>query len=532
MAEQSSTQGAAVTHLTCKARYERLQAEREPYLRRAREAAALTIPYVMPPKGSTGSTDLPTPWSGAGAEGVNSLSSKLLLAMLPPGGSFFRLQLGPKERDEITSSMGEKAGEMLGEIEATLGRIERTVLDRLEAVGARIATFDAMKHLIVCGNVLVQILRDSTLRLHYLDNYVVKRDPAGNVLDIIVREAVAKEALPPHVQALLEDEEPDTDEEADAVSVDLYTRIYREDRMYRVYQEVRGRRIPESDGTYPLDKSPWVPLRYVAIAGEDYGRGRVEEYLGDFTSLESLSQSITEGTAMAAKVIFLMNEAGVTQKRAVAEAANGEFVDGDVRDIGVLKLDKLADFSIAAQKVLALEERINKAFLVHQQRQAERVTAEEVRAVIAELEKALGGVYAVLSQEFQLPVVRRVLHQMQRSGDIPPLPEKIVEPKIITGLDALGRGADFEKLRIFVAGTAAEFGPEAVSEYINVGEYMKRKATALQVDLTGILRSEEEVQQARAERMQVEMINKLGPSVLRSNPGEQGAPSEQPGQPA
>lgn len=531
MAAQSSTQGATVAHISCKARYERLKTEREPYLRRAREAAELTIPYIMPPEGSTGSTDLKTPFSGAGAEGVNSLSSKLLLAMLPPGGSFFRLQLDDAEKERIVSGTGDKAGEILGEIEATLGKIERTVLNRLESVGARIATFEAMKHLIVCGNVLVQVLKNSSLRLHYLNNYVVKRDPAGNVLDIIVREAVAKEALPPHVQRILEEEEPETDEKEESVSVDVYTRIYRDDGLYRVYQEVRGRRIPESDGTYPLDKNPWVPLRYVSIAGEDYGRGRVEEYIGDFMSLESLSQSITEGTAMAAKVLFLMNEAGVTQKRAVGEAPNGAIIDGDVRDIGILKLDKNADFSIAAQKVLALEERINKAFLVHQQRQAERVTAAEVRAVIAELEKALGGVYAVLSQEFQLPVIKRVLHQMQRENVIPPLPEQMVSPKIITGLDALGRGADFQKLQLFVQGTAAEFGPEAVTEYINVGEYMKKKATALQVDLTGILRSEQEVQQARADRMQAEMINKLGPTMLR-NPGEQGAPSEQPATPA
>ena len=43
------------------------------------------------------------------------------------------------------------------------------------------------------------------------------------------------------------------------------------------------------------------------VDGEDYGRGRVEEFLGDLQSLESLTQAITEGSAAAAKVVFLVS---------------------------------------------------------------------------------------------------------------------------------------------------------------------------------------------------------------------------------
>ena len=41
--------------------------------------------------------------------------------------------------------------------------------------------------------------------------------------------------------------------------------------------------------------------RFNSVDGENYGRGRVEEFIGDLKSLNALSQVITEGSAAAAK---------------------------------------------------------------------------------------------------------------------------------------------------------------------------------------------------------------------------------------
>jgi hypothetical protein len=501
--------------VSCQQRYERLKVEREPFLRRAREAAVLTLPALMPPEGHSGATELHTPFQSAGAEGVNSLASKLLLALLPPDTAFFRLQMDDMQKEQLLQAAEQSGQDVVGEVERGLGKIERAVLNRLEQVGARITFFDALKHLLVCGNVLVQVLDKGAMKLHYLDHYVVKRDGAGNVLEIICLERIAKEALPAEAKQIAEEYVQGNEEEKKQESCNVYTRVYRNGTTYRVCQELFGKEIPGTEGVYPLDKSAWIPLRYVQITGQDYGRGRVEEYLGDFVSLEGLSQSIVEGTAIGVKTVFLVNEAGVTSKQALQDAANGDIIDGDVRDVGTLKVEKVLDLQVASAKTKELEERIAKAFLVHQQRQAERVTAEEVRAVIAELEKALGGTYAILAQEFQLPVVKRIMVQMQKERAIPALPENIIAPKIITGLEALGRGSDFQKLRALIAETAQEFGPDAIAEYINVGAYMHRVATALQIDIEGIVRSEEEVQKSREERMRAELAAKLGPATIK-----------------
>ena len=69
-------------------------------------------------------------------------------------------------------------------------------------------------------------------------------------------------------------------------------------------------------------------------------------------------------------------------------------------------MQKFNDFRVAQESAQKIEERLAAAFLLNSsvQRDAERVTAEEVRFMAQELESTLGGVYSVLSQEFQLPL--------------------------------------------------------------------------------------------------------------------------------
>jgi hypothetical protein len=520
------------TRVSAKSRYNTLVTDREPFLKRAREVAELTIPALMPPAGHSNATVLPTPWQSIGADGINSLASKLLLAILPPGTSFFRLTMDDfvVEKLEGMAGGGQQGKDARGKFEAALGKIERAVINRLEQVGARIPVFEALKQLLAAGNGLIQMLPKGRIRLHYLDHYVVKRDPSGNLLEVIVWEPIAYAALTKEAREVYESSRSAaTNEQAGGkaeTTVDLYTRVVRGETMWEVCQEIGEAIIPSSEGTYPLEKSPWIPLRYTRIDGEDYGRGRGEEYLGDLRSLEYLSQSVVEGTAIMAKILFLMNPGGVTMKEDLVKASNGAVIDGDLKDIGVLKVDKLPDFQVAAATIDKLEKRLGKAFMVTEVRDAERVTAEEIRMLAQELEKTLGGVYAILSQELQLPLVSRLMFLMQQEKALPALPEKLVAPQVVTGLEALGRSSDYQKLREFVAETGQELGPEVVAQYINVGDYLRRKGTALQIDLEGLIKPEEQVQQELAQQRQMETVNKLGGPAMQALAKQQpaGAP--------
>lgn len=504
---------------SCSGMYAKLETDRRTFLDRARECAELTIPSLLPKDGHSSASRLPTPWQGIGARGVNNLASKLLLALLPPNAPFFRLSIDDFTLEELTQQEGMRA-----KVEEGLNRIERSVMNEIEANAIRVGGFEALKQLLVTGNVLVYLPSEGGVRVFRMDRFVVRRDPMGNILEIITKESVSVQTLDPEVQDLLGAEQA---ESAGKDNVDMYTHIYLEGKRWKAYQEVKAIRIPGSEGSYPLDKSPWVPVRFTKIDGENYGRGYVEEYLGDLKSLEGLTQAIVEGSAAAAKVLFLVNPNGVTTKEDLAKSPNGEFVDGVATDVTALQLQKYNDFRVALETVNQINERLSFAFLLNSavQRSGERVTAEEIRYMANELEAALGGIYSILSQEFQLPLVKRIMFQMERQKRLPTLPEGTVQPVIVTGLEALGRGNDLSKINMFLeaATMVAQLPPE-----INKSDALTRIGSSLGIDMKGLVKSPEEVQAEMEQQQQMAMMQQAmtpminqGGALLKQNMANQ-----------
>lgn len=476
---------------SCAENYEKLSAKRETYLDRARECAKVTIPSLIPDAGHSWSSRFATPYQGVGARGVNNLASKLLLALLPPNAPFFRLQV-----DDFT--LEELAGDekMRAQVEESLNKIERSVMTEMETDGLRSPIFEAIKHLIVAGNVCVYMPKEGGARVFPLSQYVTKRSPMGEVLYTIIKEEVTPSTLPDDVRALL------SDADADEEKVPLFTKIYRDGNKFKMYQEINDTIIDGTEATYPLDKSPVMSLRWTTIDGEDFGRSYVDEYLGDLISLEGLSRAILEASSAAAKIVFMVNPNGTTRAKDLARAESGDIINGNAAEVTVLQAQKQADMRIAQETAGTITQRLSQAFLMNTsvQRAGERVTAEEIRYMAGELEDALGGVYSILSQTFQLPLVSRIMDRMTKSKKIPALPKGVVRPAIVTGLEALGRGHDLQKLNLFMQ-TMGQLGPEAMQS-VNMGDLISRVGTSLGIDMSGLVKSQEEMAEEQAQMME------------------------------
>src|SRR5210317_1325293 len=157
-------------------RYSQLEAERDTFLERGREAAKLTIPTLLPDEGHSSTTRYATPYQGIGARGVNNLASKLLLALLPPNSPFFRLTIDDFDLQAI-------AGDNRGQVEEGLARIERAAMAEIESKAIRVPAFEALKLLIVTGNSLVYMPKEGGMKVYRPDRYVTKRDTMGNLLE-------------------------------------------------------------------------------------------------------------------------------------------------------------------------------------------------------------------------------------------------------------------------------------------------------------------------------------------------------------
>ena len=496
--------------MKAKERYSKLAGERSQFLDMAVECSELTLPYLVQQDTSSRNNvkSLTQPWQSVGAKAVVTLAAKLMLAVLPPQTSFFKLQV----RDD---KLGEELDPaMRSELDLSFSKMERMVMDYIAASDDRVVVHQALKHLIVSGNALIFMGKDG-LKHFPLQRFVVNRDGNGNVLEIVTKELVSRKVLGIELPNEIPNS-PNGEHSSTEDDVEVYTCVKQDEDSGRWnwYQEVEGMILPKSRSSAPKNASPWLVLRFNTVDGEDYGRGRVEEFIGDLRSLNGLSQALVEGSSVAAKVIFLVSPSATTKPQTLSQAGNGAIIQGRPEDVGVVQVGKTADFQTAQVMIQGLEKRILEAFLVLNIRQSERTTAEEVRMTQMELNEQLGGLYSVLTTEFLVPYLNRTLLVLQRSNQIPKLPKDLDRPKIVAGVNALGRGQDREALTTFVQTIAQTLGPEALLRYINPSEAIKRLAAAQGIDVLNLVKTDQQLQQdmqqAQQQQVQSSLVDQAG----------------------
>ena len=476
--------------------FQRLSNDRAPYITRAEKNAQYTIPSLFPKASDNASTDYPTPYQSVGARGLNNLAAKLVLSTVPVGEPFHRLTISEFDVKEQGAQTGEE-GSIMDKAQVGLSMVERIVTAHGEASGLRPTASELMKQLLVAGNGMINLPPgEAATKLYRLSAYVVERDAVGAVLQTIALDKLAYVSLPKD----LRDSLPQGDYEPNAL-IEVYTHCYRDidSEGWLEYQEVEGELVKGSENTYPIEANPWIPIRLYKQDGENYGRSFVEEYIGDLVSLENISKSIVQFAIACSKILFLVKPGSSTSVRRVAKANSGDFVPGKKEDIEVFQMEKFADFQIVEKVGKNIEQRLSFAFLLNSavQRSGDRVTAEEIRYVSQELEATLGGVYSVLATEFQLPLVRRWLVDLQATGKIPDLPTEALKPQIITGVDAIGRGQDQAKLSAFQAMITPFI--QRVSNRVDWDNLLLRSANAAGLDPSGLILTDQQMQQRAAQ---------------------------------
>jgi hypothetical protein len=58
--------------------------------------------------------------------------------------------------------------------------------------------------------------------------------------------------------------------------------------------------------------TPFLPLRWIGVTGEDYGRSHCEEILGDIETLEAYTKAMIDGMTAASTFWMAVDPAGIT----------------------------------------------------------------------------------------------------------------------------------------------------------------------------------------------------------------------------
>lgn len=516
--------------------YKKLATKRDLVLNREREIAELTIPSLSPPEGYQDGDKLYTPYQDIGSRCINNMASRMVLTMLPPNRAPFRHEVPDAlvaEMQKMVATTAAMEGRQIdptelrkvrSELDLALSKREQAAKNRMETTSLRDVMTQAMKRLLVGGNILYRHQDVDNPQLYGLQQFVTKRNAKGIPLYTILMEKIAFGDLPEDLQAAVEmhwtsgeGEAPEGDRlEAE---IEVYSVCMRDGDWWRSWQEVCGKVVKGTEEKAPLNAPPLWPVWMVPMYGRDYGRSYADEYYSGFLAAENYSKVLQEGAIAAGLTLFFTKPGSRTRPRDLKNATNLDARVGSAEDITTLRLEKGADFQFVANQLDAVEKRLGYAFLLNSaiQRNGERVTAEEIRLMAKELDNSMGGVYSSLAFSFQRIIVERFLYLLSRKEkDFPPLPKSAgIKIKIVTGIDALGRSYDDQILDELIGETAQVFGPQAVSERINIGEYFRRKAAAKSIDPDGLVKTDEDVNQERQQAATMSAIQAAAPGVAQ-----------------
>jgi hypothetical protein len=377
-------------------------------------------------------------FQSVGAILTNQLASKMASLLFPSNQSFFRLDAAVNTA-EMTQAMGVSANDLA----SGLATLESTAYRRIFLRASYHQLVHTMKLLITTGNAL--LYRDSpgtNLHAYSMRQYALCRDGSGKVLDTVLKERTTVGQLPASVQGHF-----GAREEYDSVC--LYTRIKRERRgvtdVFVVTQSVENLLL-DTHEEYPEAVCPYIPVTWNLITGENYGRGLVEDYAGDFAKLSAVAEALALYEIEACRVLHLAAPGAGGDVDAMAEGESGQWFQADPTKVQAYEAGDFQKINALVADLQSIFQRLSPAFMyAGNTRDAERVTAEEIRQQAEEANQSLGGVYSVIADGLHIPLAHILCAEVN-----PEFVSEIIAGgltlSVLTGVAALGRSSDVTKL--------------------------------------------------------------------------------------
>lgn len=484
-----------ITKISGKKLYEECTKGRDRFLQRARYAAALTIPSLYPPEGAPEDADYQNPYQSEGAKGVNNISNKMVLGLFPPNNTFFKMNLKPETL--------QKMGRTNNDVKPEMSLIERIFIDDMEESGLRPKLVYMNQLLLVGGSAVLHIPNEGDPEVFRLDCFGVRRDSKGNVTKMCIKEGINITALDPILRNKLDESKIDEDKLKGKKDLTIYTCIIRskENKMV-VWKEIEGTAIKETRAESKPEDCEYIFVPFVDRGG-NFGRSYLEDYIGDLQSYEGLRQSLLEGAAEASRIIYLLRPNSVISIEDVQNARSGDVLMGEPDSLSIAQNNNSINLQTVSVEAENIKRSLGAIFLLDSsvRRNAERVTAEELRIVSQELEVALGGIYSTLSNKVQKPMVRAYMNRGIKRGDVPSELRDVLKADIITGSAALGRGSEFQSINTLLTTLQQQLGPENYMMYVKPREIVSRLAYSLGVDVNDLIKTQEELEMEQQQQM-------------------------------
>lgn len=434
-----------------------------------------------------------------GAKWVNHLANRIVDVLFPLSRAFFTVAPTPQTKRELEAENGKDAAAAINEqIRDATSRIEEEGIRKLRLVEYRPVAIEACKHLVVTGNVLLRRMPSGKRVLYSIDRYGIRRDIEGNPIEVVLYEkkkfCTFDAAMQDKIRAIL----PNV-KDIDKLELLSHYRLGSDGRwIFR--QEVEGVAVGRQKRFSHRDFD-LLPLVWNLPSGFHYATGLVEDNSTTFHKLDVTTEALTDIIAIAADIKFLVRPGSPLgmQLMELNNAPRGSYFSGNAEDIAVPEINLRGDLETIASIVDKWEGDLSKVFLMSSVRDAERVTAEEVRLVARELESSFGGLYSQLALSWQQKEADFALDNL----DIPALVGDKFEVLVTTGLESLSREGQIDNLRLAIADLQMlDAVPEEIRGAINSTRFAKFVFTNRGVVFGDFLNTPEEIAQIQAAELE------------------------------
>lgn len=488
---------------TIRGQFLRLDGQRLERLSASEQYAYYTIPSVFPRVDVSDQHTSIGMLDSIGSAVANHFANKLVTTLFSPNRPFFRLAPNPtspkvkrlhEARDGKDIDEQTQAQAAFDALRDKFVSVEQNSVRYLERIGYRTAATNAAKLLIITGDVVIRSQKGQKSAAYSMRDYVCEKDLTGRDVTLIVRDTLVFGGLTPKQQSDVVEASNASGERRDfepSTSVQILTRLsLTNDGRYKITQGIEDHDIVDDEDRIVTEKdSPFTHLSWNLTKGENYGRGLVEDFSGSFHMIDNMTNYQTRMAAKMADLKIMVDPASGVDVEQLNSSESGTYISGKPSAAAPLMSGMDQGLQYIEAIILMHKRQISAAFLYQtgQTRDAERVTAEEIRENAAELEIAHGGVYSRFAADWQSKAAQEAVSALgEDMGDT-------VEPVIMTGMDSLSRVGEMQMIRLWMQDLAMLQGvPEDVRVWIKGGDFAQYAATQRGVDHGAFVKSDEE----------------------------------------
>lgn len=460
-----------------------------------------TVAAIMPPESSE-DVEQVHGMVHTGARLVNHLSNRIIDVLFPISRPFFTVAVTPEAKLNLEKEVGEgKASEIQELIRDATFKLESVAMRKLKLTAYRPVAILAAKHLIVTGNALIRRMPSGERVLYPVNRYCVRRDILGNEIEVLLSDKKMFSTFEPEMQESIKAAHPAT---KDDDLVTLLTHYKKHGKRWTINQEAEGINLNNEHHQNEADYDLLV-LDWTLHPGENYGRGLVEDNATTFHQIDVTNEAIVDLMAIIADVKFFVRPGSPLSMDlgALNAAPRGTYWPGNADDISVPEMRARGDLATMVDVVRKWESELSQIFLMSSVRDAERVTAQEIRMVANELESSFGGLYSQLAMSWQQKEADFVIAQVDFAKEVGTIGD-MFEVIVTTGLESLSREGQIDNLRLAIGDLQMmDVVPEDLRGSINPLRFAKFVFTNRSVDLKAFLNTPEEMQANQEAEMQV-----------------------------